>query len=153
MRLTALRGAIDRLFSYEEPNMALIPDSHAGILDTKALLYLGTQNKDGSPQVSPVWFVTNGDIIEVNSAKGRLKDLNMRARPRCVDSHRRPGKPLQMGGDAGYGSGGHGKRGGGAHRFALAKKYLGVDSYPNRQEGQVRVIYRIRANKVFTMGA
>ena len=40
--------------------MALIPDSHAGILDTKALLYLGTQNKDGSPQVSPVWFDTNG---------------------------------------------------------------------------------------------
>ena len=79
-RMSASRGAIDRPFSYEEPNMALIPDSHAGILDTKALLYLGTQNKDGSPQVSPVWFDTNGDIIEVNSAKGRLKDLNMRAR-------------------------------------------------------------------------
>ena len=39
------------------------------------------------------------------------------------------------------------------HIDALANKYLGVDSYPNRQAGQVRVIYRIRANKVFTMGA
>ena len=39
------------------------------------------------------------------------------------------------------------------HIDALANKYLGVDSYPNRQEGQVRVIYRIRADKVFTMGA
>ena len=132
--------------------MALIPDSHAGILDTKALLYLGTQNKDGSPQVSPVWFGTNGDIIEVNSAKGRLKDLNMRARPQVsiaiVDQENAyrwvgiQGTVVEIT-----------ENGAEEHIDALANKYLGVDSYPNRQAGQVRVIYRIRADKVFTMGA
>ena len=132
--------------------MALIPESHAGILDTKALLYLGTQNKDGSPQVSPVWFGTNGDIIEVNSAKGRLKDLNMRARPGVSIAIVDPENPYRWVGI-------QGKvveiteNGAEEHIDALANKYLGVDSYPNRQEGQVRVIYRIRADKVFTMGA
>ena len=132
--------------------MALIPDSHAGILDTKALLYLGTQNKDGSPQVSPVWFGTNGDIIEVNSAKGRLKDLNMRARPGVSIAIVDPENPYKYVGIQGTVVE-ITENGAEEHIDALANKYLGVDSYPNRQEGQVRVIYRIRADKVFTMGA
>ena len=132
--------------------MALIPDSHAGILDTKALLYLGTQNKDGSPQVSPVWFGTNGDIIEVNSAKGRLKDLNMRARPKVSIAIVDPENAYRWVGIQGTVVE-ITENGADAHIDALANKYLGVDSYPNRREGEVRVIYRIRADKVFTMGA
>ena len=132
--------------------MALIPDSHAGILDTKALLYLGTQNKDGSPQVSPVWFGTNGDIIEVNSAKGRLKDLNMRARSKGSIAIVDPENAYRWVGIQGTVVE-ITENGAEEHIDALANKYLGVDSYPNRQAGQVRVIYRIRADKVFTMGA
>ncbi|MCY4384705.1 MAG: PPOX class F420-dependent oxidoreductase [Nitrospinae bacterium] len=132
--------------------MALIPDSHAGILDTKALLYLGTQNKDGSPQVSPVWFGTNGDIIEVNSAKGRLKDLNMRARSKVSIAIVDPENAYRWVGIQGTVVE-ITENGAEEHIDALANKYLGVDSYPNRQAGQVRVIYRIRADKVFTMGA
>ncbi len=132
--------------------MALIPESHAGILDTKALLYLGTQNKDGSPQVSPVWFGTNGDIIEVNSAKGRLKDLNMRARSKVSIAIVDPENAYRWVGIQGTVVE-ITENGAEEHIDALANKYLGVDSYPNRQAGQVRVIYRIRADKVFTMGA
>ncbi|MDE0332120.1 MAG: PPOX class F420-dependent oxidoreductase [Nitrospinae bacterium] len=132
--------------------MALIPDSHAGILDTKALLYLGTQNKDGSPQVSPVWFGTNGDIIEINSAKDRLKDINMRARPGVSIAIVDPENPYKYVGIQGTVVE-ITENGAEEHIDALANKYLGVDSYPNRQAGQVRVIYRIRADKVFTMGA
>jgi hypothetical protein len=33
----------------------------------------------------------------------------------------------------------------------LAKKYLGVDRYPNRQPGEVRVIYKIEPERAFTM--
>ncbi|MYA95613.1 MAG: PPOX class F420-dependent oxidoreductase [Nitrospinae bacterium] len=132
--------------------MALIPESHAGILDTKALLYLGTQNKDGSPQVSPVWFKTNGDIIEVNSAKDRLKDINMRARPKVSIAIVDPENAYRWVGIQGTVVE-ITENGAEEHIDALANKYLGVDSYPNRQAGQVRVIYRIRADKVFTMGA
>jgi len=37
------------------------------------------------------------------------------------------------------------------HVDLLAKKYLGMDSYPNKQKDQIRVTYKIRADKVYTM--
>jgi len=39
-----------------------------------------------------------------------------------------------------------------AHIDALTKKYLGQDRYPHRQPGEVRVVYRIRPERVSTMG-
>jgi len=36
----------------------------------------------------------------------------------------------------------------GAHIDSLAKKYLGVDTYPMRMPGEVRVKYRVRADNV-----
>ena len=60
---------------------AQVPDSHAHILESKALLHLALVLKDGTPQVSPVWFDTEGDLIRINSARGRLKDKVMRSRP------------------------------------------------------------------------
>ncbi len=35
-----------------------------------------------------------------------------------------------------------------AHIDSLAKKYLGLDTYPMRQPGEVRVIYRVHADSV-----
>jgi len=34
----------------------------------------------------------------------------------------------------------------------LAKKYLGKDQYPFRQPGEVRVMYKIRPDRVTQMG-
>lgn len=132
--------------------MLQIPQSHIGILDTKALLYLGTQNKDGSPQVSPIWFDTEGDLIRINSARGRLKDVNMRSRSRVSMAIVDPEnlyRWLGLQGEVVEIS----EEGAEEHIDALSKKYLDKDVYPNRQPGQVRVIYRIRVRKAFTMGA
>ena len=38
------------------------------------------------------------------------------------------------------------------HIDRLAKKYLGLDKYPNRQPGEVRVIYKIEADRAQSMG-
>ena len=38
------------------------------------------------------------------------------------------------------------------HIDSLAKKYLDKDKYPFRGPGEVRVIYKIRPEKVSTMG-
>ncbi len=46
----------------------------------KPLLYLATIMADGSPQVTPVWFDTDGDFILINTNEGRVKDRNMKAR-------------------------------------------------------------------------
>src|SRR5690242_5394692 len=52
--------------------------------DSKAFLYLATLMPDGSPQVTPVWFDSDGEHILINTAEGRIKDKNMRARPKVA---------------------------------------------------------------------
>jgi len=44
------------------------------------------------------------------------------------------------------------EQGADAHIDLLAKKYLGKDKYPFRQPGEVRVLYKIRPEKVSSMG-
>ena len=52
--------------------------------DSKAFLYLATLMSDGSPQVTPVWFSIEGGHILVNTNQGRVKDKNMKARPKVA---------------------------------------------------------------------
>ena len=48
--------------------------------------YLATIMEDGSPQVSPVWVDVEGDQIIFNTAKGRVKEQNLRRDPRVAIS-------------------------------------------------------------------
>ena len=52
--------------------------------ESKAFLYLATVMPDGSPQVTPVWFSTDGEHILINTNEGRVKDKNMKARPKVA---------------------------------------------------------------------
>jgi len=63
-----------------------IPESYQDLLadQTKAIAFLATTMSDGSPQVTPVWFNTDGEYILINTVKGRIKDRNMRARPKIA---------------------------------------------------------------------
>ncbi len=74
-----------------------MPTSHADLLDdgTRAHAYLATTMPDGSPQVTPVWFNTDGDDILVNTARGRVKDRNMRIRPQIALVIADPRDPLR----------------------------------------------------------
>ena len=59
------------------------PEEYLDLLtpETKAFLFLATVMPDGSPQVTPVWFDTDGEHILINSNEGRVKDRNMKVRP------------------------------------------------------------------------
>ena len=48
----------------------------------KAFANLATVNADGSPQVTPVWWDSDGTNILVNTAKGRVKAKNLERNPR-----------------------------------------------------------------------
>ena len=61
-----------------------IPDQYKDILAKVAFANLATLMPDGRPQVSPVWFDFDGSNIWVNSAKGRVKDKNMRRNKRVA---------------------------------------------------------------------
>src|SRR5207253_5099537 len=59
--------------------MAVIPENFHDLLEQKkAFAHLATIMKDGSPQVTPVWFDYTGGMIRVNTAKGRVKARNLR---------------------------------------------------------------------------
>jgi PPOX class probable F420-dependent enzyme len=106
---------------------------------------------DGSPQVTPVWFDFDGSHIRINSAKGRVKDRNLRRNKKVALSIQDPDNPYRYLGILGEVVE-ITERGADEHIDALAKKYLGQDRYPFRGAGEVRVIYRIRPDRASTMG-
>jgi PPOX class probable F420-dependent enzyme len=128
-----------------------IPAGFRDLLTKSTFAFLATLMPDGSPQVTPVWFDLEGEFLRVNSARGRLKDKNMRRDPRVALSMIDPDNPyrhLSIRGKVIEVT----EKGADAHIDALAKKYLGLDTYPYRQPDEVRVIYRIQPLRAATMG-
>ena len=129
--------------------MQNIPESHQDLLadEKKAFVYLATLMKDGSPQVTPVWFSTEGNYILINSAEGRIKDKNMRARPQIalvIADLANPYRYLQIRGKVVE----YTLEGAEEHIDSLNMKYRGNPNYPNHQPDQHRIIYKILPEKV-----
>jgi PPOX class probable F420-dependent enzyme len=130
---------------------ANIPEQYKDLFKKVAFAHLATLMPDGSPQVTPVWVDLDGSHIRVNSAKGRVKDKNMRRNKKVALSIVDPDNPyrhLAVQGEVVDIT----EQGADTHINALAKKYLGKDQYPFRQPGEVRVIYKIRPDRVTQMG-
>jgi PPOX class probable F420-dependent enzyme len=136
----------------EEESMAqVIPEKYLDLLEKQAFGNLGTLMKDGSPQVTPVWVDYDGKHVRINSAKGRVKDRNMRRDPRVSIALQDPANPyryLEIRGRVVEIT----EKGADDHINKLAKKYLGKDVYPFPQPGEVRVLYKIEPQKVSSMG-
>ena len=130
---------------------AMIPEPFRELFNKVAFANLGTIMPDGSPQVTPVWCSFDGANIWINSAKGRVKDKNMRRNKKVALSIQDPDnayRHLSLQGEVVEIT----EQGADDHIDKLAKKYLGKDKYPFRGPGEVRVIYKIRPEKVTTMG-
>lgn len=129
----------------------MIPEKYADLFQKKAFGSLATINADGSPQVTPVWCDWDGKHVLVNSAKGRKKDRNLRRDPRVALSIQDPDNPyryLEVRGRVVEVT----EQGADDHINKMAKKYLGVEVYPYRQPGEVRVLYRIEPERFSSMG-
>ena len=130
---------------------AVIPENYRDLFEKKAFASLGTLMSDGKPQVTPVWVDFDGTHVIVNSAKGRVKDRNMRRDPRVSMALIDPDNPyrhLQLQGHVVDIT----EKGAVQHIDKMAKKYLGKDKYPFSQPGEVRVLYKIEPDSVSTMG-
>jgi PPOX class probable F420-dependent enzyme len=131
--------------------VAAIPESFLDLTQKKAFAQFATLMPDGSPHVAPVWFDYDGTYIVVNSAKGRVKDRNVRRDPRVgidiVDPDN-PYRHLSIRGRVVDIT----EQGADDHIDKLAKKYMGVDKYPNHSPTEVRVIYRIEPERSYSMG-
>jgi PPOX class probable F420-dependent enzyme len=128
-----------------------IPEKYVDLFQKKTFASLGTLMPDGQPQVTPVWVDFDGKHVIVNSAKGRVKDRNMRRDPRVsmvlIDPDN-PYRHLQVQGRVVEIT----EDGADQHIDKMAKKYLGKDKYPFRQPGEVRVLYKIEPDRTSAMG-
>jgi PPOX class probable F420-dependent enzyme len=128
-----------------------IPDKYRDLFTKRAFASLATLMPDGSPQVTPVWVDLEGDLVLVNTARGRQKDKNMRRDPRvamAVIDPENPYRYLEIRGRVAEIT----EEGADAHIDKMAKKYLGADKYPYRQPSETRVIFKIQPERVNTMG-
>jgi PPOX class probable F420-dependent enzyme len=57
--------------------MAQLSERALEILRRENFAFLAELMPDGSPHVSPVWIDVEGDLVLVNTAKGRLKETNI----------------------------------------------------------------------------
>jgi PPOX class probable F420-dependent enzyme len=62
--------------------MTQIPDSHRDLLQSDVAT-LATIGPDGRPQLSAVWFLTEGDSVAVSLNTSRQKTKNLLANPQC----------------------------------------------------------------------
>jgi PPOX class probable F420-dependent enzyme len=132
--------------------VATIPEKYLDLTQKKAFAQLATLMPDGSPQVSPVWFEYDGTHILINSAKGRVKDSNIRRDPRVGIDILDPDNPyrhLSIRGRVVEIT----EKGADEHIDKLTKKYTGQDKYPFRGQGEVRVMYKIEPERTYQMGS
>lgn len=132
--------------------MADIPQAYRDLFSKPAFAHLVTLMPDGSPQVTPVWVDLQDGMLVVNTAKGRLKDRNMRRDPRVALEISDPANPyryIQIRGRVADAT----EQGADAHIDRMAKKYLNKDTYPFRQPGEVRVLYKITPERVQAYGS
>jgi PPOX class probable F420-dependent enzyme len=131
--------------------VATIPENYLDLTQKKAFAQLATLMADGSPHVAPVWFEYDGSNILINSAKGRVKDKNIRRDPRVGIDILDPDNPyrhLSLRGKVVEIT----EKGADEHIDKLTKKYTGQDKYPYRGPGEVRVIYKIALENAHAMG-
>lgn len=135
---------------------ATIPESHRDLLDEPVFVTVATVNPDGMPQLSVVWVSYDGEHVLVNTAVGRQKDENLKARPVAT--------VLAIDPDNGYrylevrGTVTMTEEGALDHINYLAKKYRGVDNYyggvtpAELADKETRILAKIKPTHVVARG-
>ncbi len=129
-----------------------IPKSQTDLLrdETRAIAIVATTMPDGSPQATPVWFDMEGESLCFNTARGRVKERNLSARPNVaivIVDPRDPYRYLQIRGSVREITGEEAR----THIDRLAGKYTGKPKYENYR-GEARVKYCVQIKSVSTMG-
>jgi len=129
---------------------AALGEDDLALLREPFLAIVATRMPDGSEQLTPTWVDTDGTNVLFNTAKGRVKHRNILADPRVSIAVYDPSNFYRWVSVRGVAE--LVDDGADEHIDRLAKKYLGVDKYPMRQEGEVRVIVRVVPQHVLRMG-
>jgi PPOX class probable F420-dependent enzyme len=136
----------------EKENYSILRDPIVKFFSGNNFAFLGTLDKDGSPQVTPTWIDIVEDegqeLILINTARDRIKQKNVSRDPRVSISAVDEENPYSMitikarvvdqttkGADE--------------HIDKLAKRYLNAERYPAHSSNVKRIILKIKPEKIF----
>jgi PPOX class probable F420-dependent enzyme len=121
------------------------------LISRPVLASLATLNPDGSPQITPLWVDLDGDEVVFNTGRGRKKERNLEEDGRVAVTVLDPDDPYNVVVFRGTVTG-ISTDGADAHVDELAKKYLGLDAFPNRRDGEARVRITVRTDHIVMQG-
>ena len=61
-----------------------IPENVRAFLEQPRLCVMATLNRDGSPQLTTMWYDLIDDLVVLNTTRGLVKDRNLRRDPRMA---------------------------------------------------------------------
>lgn len=128
-----------------------IPEKFKDLFEKRAFASLATLMPNGSPQVTPMWCDYDGSHVLLNSARGRQKERNLLRDPRMAVFIMDPDNPyryMEVRGRVVEIT----ETSADEHINRMAKKYLGVDTYPYRRPGEVRILLKVQPERVRTYG-
>jgi PPOX class probable F420-dependent enzyme len=121
------------------------------LLQAKNFCHVATLRADGSVHGVPVWVDLQDGRPVLNTAEGRAWPANLARDPRVtltVQNLENPYEYLAIRGTVAERT----TDGADEHIDLLAKKYMGVDTYPLRQPGEQRLIIRVDPEYVKVWG-
>jgi PPOX class probable F420-dependent enzyme len=130
--------------------MAKLNEKQQEFLEKPYVGVVTTLREDGSPHSTVVWVDVEDGVPSFNTALGRKKPENLERDPRAsllVVDPTETQRWITLDGTAEVTT-----EGADPQIDKLAKKYLGADEYPYRQEGEQRVTVRIQPERITTSG-
>jgi PPOX class probable F420-dependent enzyme len=124
-----------------------LDDRDRELLSAPNFCHVSTVREDGTIATVPVWVDVEGDTVVLNTETHRAWPKNLRRTGHTtltVLNSENPYEYLTLTGHVAEET----EDGAMEHIDAMAKKYIGQDSYPFHKEGDVRVIFRIAPDRV-----
>ena len=128
-----------------------IPEGYEDLLRSTAVAHVATIGPKGEPQVNPVWFDWDGEHVKISQTKTRQKYKNVGRDPQIAlsivdpENHLRyieiRGEVVRVEEDPNI-----------DFISSMAKKYLGVDRYPNHRPGDERIVLYVEPRHTTQMG-
>jgi PPOX class probable F420-dependent enzyme len=122
------------------------------LLEQPNFCFVASRRRDGTPHVVPVWVDVEDGHVVLNSARGRAWPANVARDPHVtltIQNHENPYEYVTVRGHVTEIT----EDGADAHIDAMAKKYLGQDTYPFRSPGERRIIVRVAPDEVRRWGS
>src|SRR4051794_321141 len=82
--MTPGRSVVGSRMSIDTTRAAVVPESHADLLERPLFAHLATVQPDGAPMSSVMWFAWDGERLRITHTKTRQKFANLAHDPRLA---------------------------------------------------------------------